>query len=70
MYCLCDFCFASKKSLKRLCILPKKIKGVTGILIYTIKEVVKFQLDLEGHQEGVFVYIMPLGGYDLILGLP
>ena len=70
MYCLCDPRFASEKSLERLCILPKEIEGVTGTLVYTVKEVVKFQLDLEGHQEGVFVYVMSLGGYDLILGLP
>ena len=70
VYCLCDPRFASEKSLERLRILPKEIEGVTGTLVHTVKEVVKFQLDLEGHQEGVFAYVMPLGGYDLILGLP
>ena len=42
MYCLCNPCFVFEKSLKRLCILSKEIEGVTGILVYTVKEVMKF----------------------------
>ena len=42
VYCLCDPRFAFEKSLERLCILPKEIEGVTGILVYIVKEMVKF----------------------------
>ena len=49
MYCLCNPRFAFEKSLKHLYILPKEIEGVINILVYIVKEVVKFQLDLEGY---------------------
>ena len=27
-------------------------------------------MDLNGHQEDAYAYVMPLGGYDMILGMP
>lgn len=67
---LCDPQFATEKALKRIQVEPREIEGVTGKVIHTIEEVVVFDMDLDGHQEEVYAYVVPLDGYDLFLGMP
>lgn len=68
---LCDPRFARRHGLTRLKIEPRQVTGVDGKLTDETDEVVAIKLDLEGHiQEKVFLYVAPIGDYDIILGMP
>jgi predicted aspartyl protease len=70
-YGLCDPKFASKNRLQRLKIAPRSVTGVDGKLTAVTDEVVAIELDLDGHEEErVFLYVSPIGHYDMILGMP
>ena len=71
LYGLCDPKFASKNRLQRLKITPRSVTGVDGKLTAVTDEVVVITLDLDGHEEGrVFLYVLPIGHYNMILGMP
>ena len=71
LYRLCDPKFASKNRLQRLKIVPRSVTGVDGKLTAVTDEVVAIELDLDGHEEErVFLYVSPIGHYDMILGMP
>ena len=68
---LCDPRFARRHGLTRLKIAPRQVTGVDGKLTDETDEVVAIELDLEGHvQDKVFLYVAPIGDYDIILGMP
>jgi hypothetical protein len=68
---LCDPRFARKNKLTRLKITPRQVTGVDGKLTAITDEVVAVNLDLDGHrEEKVFLYVSPIGHYDMILGMP
>jgi hypothetical protein len=70
-YGLCDPRFAQKNGLTRLKITPRSVTGVDGKLTAVTDEVVAVDLDLDGHkEERVFLYLSPIGHYDMILGMP
>jgi hypothetical protein len=68
---LCNPRFARRHGLTRLKITPRQVTGVNRKLTNETDEVVAIELDLEGHvQEKVFLYVAPIGDYDIILGMP
>ena len=70
-YGLCDPRFARRNRLTRLKITPRSVTGVDGKLTAVTDEVVAVELDLDGHkEERVFLYVSPIGHYDMILGMP
>ena len=70
-YGLCDSRFAQKNNLTRLRIEPRTVSGVDGHVTAEINEVAVVRLDLDGYrEERVFLYVAPIGHYDMILGLP
>lgn len=70
-YGLCDSRFAQKHNLLRLQIEPREITGFDGKISSNVSEVAVITLDLDGHREArAFFYILPIGHYDMILGLP
>ena len=70
-YGLCDSRFAQKNNLTRLRIEPRTVSGVDGHVTAEINEVAVVRLDLDGYrEERVFLYIAPIGHYDMILRLP
>jgi predicted aspartyl protease len=70
-YGLCDPRFAQRNRLTRLKITPRSVTGVDGKLTAVTDEVVAVELDLDGHrEERVFLYVSPIGHYDMILGMP
>lgn len=70
-YGLCDPRFAQKNNLTRLRINPRTVSGVDGNITAEINEVVVVRLDLDGYRERkVFLYVAPIGYYDMILGMP
>ena len=70
VYALCDPRFANGKALERIRIERRESVAMDGEMVCTIREVVSFRMDLDGHQEDAYAYVMPLGGYDMILGMP
>ena len=71
-YGLCGPSFADKNHLKRIPIEQRDVSGVDGEVVNAVKEVAVLDvMDLDGYRETqVFLYITPVGGYDMILGLP
>ena len=70
-YGLCDPRFAQKNSFERLRIDPRTVSGVDGHITAEINEVAVVRLDLDGYrEERVFLYVAPIGHYDMILGMP
>jgi hypothetical protein len=52
-------------------ITPRSVTGVDGKLTAVTDEVAAIELDLDGHkEERVFLYVSPIGHYDMILGMP
>ena len=49
----------------------RPIVGFSDLVTSWILEVTKIEIDLNGHKEDAFFYIVPyLASYDIILGLP
>lgn len=70
-YGLCDSHFAQKNNLVRLKINPREVVGFDGKVASSVNEVAIVDIDLDGHRQSkVFLYIAPLGQYDMILGMP
>lgn len=70
-YGLCDSRFAQKNNLKRIPIKPREVTGFDGKVSSSVDEVAVITLDLEGYRETrVFCYVLPIGHYDMILGMP
>lgn len=70
-YGLCDSRFAQKNNLKRIRITPREVSGFDGKVSSSVDEVAVISLDLDGHRESrVFCYVLPIGHYDMILGMP
>ena len=70
-YRLCDPCFARKNRLTRLKITPRLVTGIDRKLTAITDEIVAVELDLDSHrEERVFLYILLIGHYDIILGMP
>jgi predicted aspartyl protease len=70
-YGLCDPSFARKANLKRIGIRPFHMEAFDGEkATRPVREVVMADLDFEGHVERVWLYISPLGGHDIYLGMP
>ena len=70
-YGLVDSRFASRRNLQRIPITPRPIVGFSEIVNSRITEVAKVTIDLDGHREDAFLYVVPsLASYDIILGFP
>jgi hypothetical protein len=70
-YGLCDTRFARKHNLPRIPIKPRDITGFDGKASSTVNEVAVVSLDLDGYrEERVFMYVTPIGDYNMILGMP
>ena len=70
-YGLCDPKFATQNRLKRIGIKPFFMEAFDGEkATRPIREVAVADLDFEGYQERVWMYVTPLGGYDMYLGMP
>ncbi|KAI0992479.1 hypothetical protein K3495_g15706, partial [Podosphaera aphanis] len=70
-YGLCDSSFAQRNNLARLEINPREVIGFDGKVASLVNEVAVIDIDLDGHQQKrVFLYIAPIGSYDMILGMP
>jgi hypothetical protein len=70
-YSLCDPSFAQKNAFTHLQIKPRTVSGIDGRVTAKINKVAIIHLDLDGYKEGrVFLYIAPIGHYDIILGMP
>src|SRR5271155_3497734 len=70
-YGLIDSRFAFRQKLQRIQITPRPIIGFNDSVNSHISEVATMEIDLNGHKENVFFYIVPsLSSYDIILGLP
>ena len=62
--------FIQRHSLTRLKITLRQVTGIDGKLTDETDEVIAIELDLEGHvQDKVFLYVAPIGDYDIILGM-
>ncbi|KAI1002680.1 hypothetical protein K3495_g5519 [Podosphaera aphanis] len=69
-YGLCDTSFANRNNLTRLSVRPRGVTGFDGKVSSQIKEVVVVDIDLDGHKQSkVFLYVAPIGLYDMILGM-
>ena len=70
-YGLIDSRFVSRHKLQRMRISHRPIVGFSDSITSWISEVAKMEIDLNGHKEEVFFYVVPsLASYDIILGLP
>ena len=70
-YALCDSDYAQKHNLTRLRIPSREVVGFDGKVSASVNELAVVNLDLDGHCEvKVFMYIVPIGHYDMILGMP
>ena len=70
-YGLIDSRFASRHKLQRMRISHRPIVGFSDSVTSWISEVAKIEIDLNGHKEDAFFYVVPsLASYDIILGLP
>jgi hypothetical protein len=68
---LCDPRFAQKNKLMRLKIILRQVIGIDGKLMAIMDKVVAINLDLDGYrEEKVFLYVSPIGHYNIILGMP
>ena len=62
--------FVRKHSLQRVPITGRDLLGIGGERTY-VREVAEAQIDIDGHTETAYFYILPASlGYDLILGKP
>ena len=69
-YGLIDSHFASRQNLQRLRITPRPIIGFSDSVNSQISEVAKMEIDINGHKDEAFFYMVPsLALYDIILGL-
>jgi hypothetical protein len=63
--------FIRKNKLTRLKIILRQVTGIDGKLTAVTDEVIAVNLDLDGYRkEKVFLYVSPIGHYDMILGMP
>lgn len=70
-YGLCDTRFAQKHNFTRIPIKPREITAFDGKVSSIIDEIAVVTLDLDGHrEERVFMYVTPIGDYNMILGMP
>ena len=70
-YGLVNSRFASRRNLQRIPITPRPIVGFSETVNSRITEVAKVTIDLDGHREDAFLYMVPsLASYDIILGFP
>ena len=69
-YGLIDSRFAFRQKLQRIPITPRPIVGFRDSVNSQITEVAKMEIDLDGHKENAFFYVVPGLSYDVILGLP
>ena len=69
-YGLCDSNYARRNNLTRLRITLREVTTFNGKVSTSIREVVVVTLDLDRHREArVFMYVLPIGHYDIILGI-
>lgn len=70
-YGLVNSRFATNQGLQRISVPPRSVVGFNDSTTSQITEVATLEIDLNGHKENVFLYIVPnLVSYDMILGLP
>ncbi|KAI0991256.1 hypothetical protein K3495_g16931, partial [Podosphaera aphanis] len=70
-YGLCGSDFAQKNNFARLQIKPREVMGFDGKIASCVDKVAVVDIDLDGHRQSkVFLYIAPIGHYDMILGMP
>ena len=70
-YGLCDSRFAQKNNLTRIRIKPRDVEGFDGKISASVDELAVVTLDLDGYRETkMFMYVLPIGHYDMILGMP
>ena len=70
-YGLINSRFTSRHKLQRIRISHRPIVGFSDSVTSWILEVTKIEIDLNGHKEDVFFYVvLNLASYDIILGLP
>jgi hypothetical protein len=69
--CLCYMLvsrrFARRSHLERFSITPQTIEGIDGKLS-EIKEVARFELDMHGHRESAYAYVVGYMAEDIVLG--
>lgn len=70
-YGLISHSFATKLDLQRIPILPQRMTGFDAITKDRVIEVARVSMDIDGHKENAFLYVVPrMATYDIILGLP
>ena len=69
LYALCDSRFARKNNLQRISVSPIGLEGFNGSKATIATEVVILDLDLDRYSKRVFVYITPILGHNIFLGL-
>jgi hypothetical protein len=63
--------FIRKNKLTRLKITLRQVTGIDGKLTAITDEVIAVNLDLNNYrEEKVFLYVSPIGHYDMILDMP
>ncbi|KAI1004395.1 hypothetical protein K3495_g3815 [Podosphaera aphanis] len=68
---LCDSRFAQRNNFARLKIKPREVIRFDGEIASSVGEVAVVGIDLDGHRKSrVFLYISPIGHYDVILRMP
>ena len=68
---LCDPRFARKHHFQRMQIEPRTVSSHDGKQTGVITEVAILDMDMEGYEmPRTFLYIVPTGQYDMILGMP
>jgi hypothetical protein len=70
VYAICSPRFAKSCNLERLKIKPRALTGAKGVVLGWVQEVTCMEIDVDGHVEKLWAYIMDLSGYDMYLGLP
>jgi hypothetical protein len=66
-YMLVSKKFARRSHLERFSITPQIIKGIDRKLS-EIKEVARFKLDMHGHRESAYAYVISYMAEDVVLG--
>jgi transposase InsO family protein len=72
VYSLCDpsFIRKSKNTIQRISVDPFSLEAFDGKPQQQVTEVCVYDIDLSGYRERVWAYVVPLDGYDFILGNP
>lgn len=67
----CDSLFTQKHNRARLPIKPREVIDFDSKVSSIVNEDVTVDIDLDGHRQSkTFLYVVPIGYYDMILGMP